>query len=655
MRKFRLTVLTCGLFFCLIYFFHRFPGAPNPNEYSRIYQIRAIVEQKTLAIDSMISRYKHLMDKSEYKGHFYSDKSFGLTLMALPLYYVYFNISGACADNEWMKYFLSIFCVIIPHIIFILMLYLNYVFAKPHRRLREFVWIGYSLGTIVFAYCGLFYSHVTGASLLAISFIIIDKYRKKMSISISALTGFLLGLSVIVEYPLAIIVFWLFIFFLINLIKDKKMYLILPAVILFFIPIFVQLWVNYLSFGDWFTTGYAHKKSVSQIYYHSKGFFGVALPSVESMWGILFSPSRGLYYFSPFLMAAYPVIFKNLFGRKRDSVIESIILMCIIFCFTWFSASVVDWKGGWTVGPRYYIGAIPFLIIAILRFGFPAFRRKRTRNFSYGLMIASIFWGIIHCVDNTAGFPFIPESFSVPLWNFSAVLISKGYVSPNIGNLFGLKGELSLCPLFFIIISITEITYFLKHSKLYELRYIRCFVFIFLVTFCAVYITKFLPEGDTKSNHLHFSYIYKYLYKPADYIDELYLINKMEPTDMMNSYDLAINLKKNGFYSLAKDHFEKILSDDPAHEKAGTQVEAIVSQLNAESQKYNSIKSGYCPTDIKPLEKALLFIHFGDYKPAREILSDLARNKTIKQRKTARKLLSIMNIIEKYGIKQEKI
>lgn len=647
MRKFRLTVLICGLLFCLTYFFHRFENAPNPNEYSRIYQLRAVVEQKTLAIDSMIARYKHLMDKSRFNGKYYSDKSFGMTLIAIPFYYSYYLLFGVCTDNEWMKYFLRIFCVTIPHIIFIIMLYLNYVYAMPHKRVREFVWLGYSLGTIIFTYSGLFYSHVTGASLAGISFILIDKKRENFSIVLSALTGFLLGLAVIVEYPFAIIAFWLLLLMAINLTGQKKITIMVVALGSFLIPVSVQLIVNYLSFGDIFSTGYAHKTSVSQVYYHSTGFFGVSLPKTESLMGILISPSRGLYYFSPFLLIAYPVMIRNLFKKNRKYPAQTVILFCIILSFTMFAASVVDWQGGWTVGPRYYIGAIPFLVIAILKIGIPAIRSKPAGNFLYALIIGSVLWGIIHCVYNSAGFPFIPESFAVPLWGFSAVLISKGYVSPNMGNLAGLTGALSLFPLFFVIVVLCEIPFFLRIRNLRNILYSRYFILI-LITACAtVFATKFIPEGDKQLNHRHFAYIYKYLDKPADYIEQLYIIRRMDKTDITAGFDLAEQLRKKGFYSLAKTHFEKILTANPSHKKAEDNVRIITSSLNNESELYKKIKSqpGY---ETDPMKKAVLCVRFGDYNCAKKYLSAVSGDK--KRANDAHILIDIIDTVEKYEV-----
>src|SRR5258705_13748085 len=35
----------------------------------------------------------------------------------------------------------------------------------------------------------------------------------------------------------------------------------------------------------------------------------------------------------------------------------------IVVLFLWLNASLVDWQGGWAMGPRYLIPAIPFLVV----------------------------------------------------------------------------------------------------------------------------------------------------------------------------------------------------------------------------------------------------------------------------------------------------
>src|ERR1700693_4937101 len=51
------------------------------NQNSRFDLVRAVVEQRTLRIDSY---HENTQDKAYYQGHYYSDKARGLALLALP-------------------------------------------------------------------------------------------------------------------------------------------------------------------------------------------------------------------------------------------------------------------------------------------------------------------------------------------------------------------------------------------------------------------------------------------------------------------------------------------------------------------------------------------------------------------------------------------
>ncbi|MCP5462194.1 MAG: hypothetical protein H7A34_03280 [bacterium] len=69
-----------------------------------------------------------------------------------------------------------------------------------------------------------------------------------------------------------------------------------------FLPIALQMYVNYLSFGSPFSTGYAHKAAVSQMYWLScwKWLSGVSIPSWKKRFGAFCFPSRGMFYFAVF-------------------------------------------------------------------------------------------------------------------------------------------------------------------------------------------------------------------------------------------------------------------------------------------------------------------------------------------------------------------
>jgi len=80
----------------------------------------------------------------------------------------------------------------------------------------------------------------------------------------------------------------------------------------------------------------------------------------EALAGTLFSPSRGLFIFSPVLLfSIYGIVLKSK-NKQIDSLDYSLI---VIIFFHWIiSSSHPHWWGGHSYGPRYFSEMIPYFI-----------------------------------------------------------------------------------------------------------------------------------------------------------------------------------------------------------------------------------------------------------------------------------------------------
>ncbi|MCD6460565.1 hypothetical protein J7L67_07870 [bacterium] len=641
--------LVFSLFFCGVFFIHRFPSTPNPNEYSRIYQIRAIVETGHLYLDEIIKRYGHLMDKSHYKNHFYSDKSFGLTLAALPVYAVYHSVFRLPIDNERLKYFLSILCVSIANIIFIYFLYAWYIENRAGRSFKEITLVAYMLGTIVFAYSALFYSHVAGAVTCAMAFMLIEKYAPDNDFMFMPLLGLMLAMAVIIEFPLALICVWLMLYAGIYVWRQRKFKSVVLFFICFTLPILVQLAVNYLSFGNPFSLGYANKSSVEQVFYHSHGLFGVGLPSWQSFFGIIFSPSRGLFYFSPFLIFVIPVLICLVKNYKTR--LQGIIIIGILCTYTLFASSVFDWQAGWTVGPRYYLPVIPFMLIALLkgencmRPMFQGKHRVVTRVVYLVLILVSIF----HCVFITSAFPFVPEAVKNPFWEFSLPLLKKGYGSLSLFSLLGCPKTVSAVIFFILAVLLVFFVYCLKFSLFKKKNFVIPFVFSCLIACVLIISSKFLPPSDTLKKAVKMEYLYDHWEKPVDQLEQLYIITGTEPSLFDYKIKLADSLKKLGFYYQVGKHYKQILSQSPMNSSARKRKNVIEAVLKSEEKSLNRIKTEKNSLNNKnDLETAvIILIRHGEYEEAEQLM----QNKLLRTKKTDKfleRVLPALKIIKKY-------
>lgn len=636
-----------------VFFIHRFPGTPNPNEYSRLYQIRAVVENGHLHIDSMIDRWGHLMDKAQYRGHYYSDKSFGLSALAIPVYALYTVLRGPCTDNEWMKYLLSLICVALPHLIALAMIYRYYIYGQGHRSARLLTLTGFAFGTIAFSYATLFYSHVTGAAFCAIAFILIDRFAGQYRLYHAAIIGALLGMAVILEYPLVIITGWLWLLYLIYIWKfrsGRSVYHLIIALIVFAIPLIAQGYVHAVSFGHPLATGYGYKSSAVHRMYHAVGLFGVYLPSWQSIRGVLVSPSRGMFYYSPFLVCALYSVATMI--RQKETRLAGVIIAGIVASYSLFAVSVVDWQAGWTIGPRYYLAVIPFLIIPLIRTATPYSRSNPVlRFFSRIVYPALIFWSMVHCMVITSVFHLIPENFHVPLWEFSIPLLKRGYQSFNLAELLGISGMRSLIIVYgtgILIFGAAYTVWLRVRRPVYSLLAMALSILIGLT---AVGATYYIAEPDTTDKHFEFSKIFLYWNKPVDRLRELYIIHTRDPVRVDYQYLLAQQLKDMGFYATALGHINRVIAKAPTHQAALKDKVTLTTMLDQTAPNYKKLL--HTPPVELLSDKTTLFAavrllnRYGNYKLSDDLLrAALEAHPHMQSLKQMRTCISYINSYE---------
>ena len=104
-----------GVFLILsAWFFPYFPSLGSPNELTRLYLTRAIVDDASFAIDGPVSRYGRITDMAQARNHLYSDKAPGVSLAGVPVYLTLKTLSGGqtqAVSNprllRWLRFFLS--------------------------------------------------------------------------------------------------------------------------------------------------------------------------------------------------------------------------------------------------------------------------------------------------------------------------------------------------------------------------------------------------------------------------------------------------------------------------------------------------------------------------------------------------------------------
>jgi hypothetical protein len=108
------------------------------------------------------------------------------------------------------------------------------------------------------------------------------------------------------------------------------------------------LWYNEVRFGSPFDTGY-----------HFDSGEGFTTPLWEGLWGLLVSPYRGIFWFTPLFIAsvaAWPAFARTHRLEAICSALMSLALL-VVYSLWWM------WWGGFAWGPRFLVPLSPFLVL----------------------------------------------------------------------------------------------------------------------------------------------------------------------------------------------------------------------------------------------------------------------------------------------------
>ncbi|HEX3646202.1 MAG TPA: hypothetical protein VHT95_11390 [Vicinamibacterales bacterium] len=480
-------VLGVALFLSYAYFY----GAGGWNQNSRFALIRAILERHTLQIDAY---QLHTGDRALWRGHYYTDKAPGASLVALAPVQAARLISRAAGIDPasfpgiaWTSYVASlvtsgVFTVIAALCVFWLSLRWG---ASTGAAL--FAAAGYGIATPAWAYATLFMGHGQTAGCLMIALVAADAlgranplgYADRLSQSgprghaarrrLEWTIGLAGGWAVVTELQAAIPAVFIGLLAIGALVEDKRGdvpydRVMRPAIIRIAAGVAVAavplLIYNALAFGSPFHLGYSSEEGFKEL---QTGFFGITYPRLSTVRELLVGSYRGLLPLSP-LMAVAPVGLGVLASKGRRG--PALVAAGIGAYYLLLNASYFYWEGGWAFGPRQMTAALPFLALGLA----PLWDLGRAAGRT--LLAAGLIWGAAITLVAVSTTPQPPATFKSPvtelLWpafrdgdlslnpqtfvhNGVDVAHLRGGGDPhaawNLGELAGLRGLPSLLPL----------------------------------------------------------------------------------------------------------------------------------------------------------------------------------------------------------------
>ena len=395
-----------------------YPHFVSSNEFSRWVLAVAIVDFHTVEVTQVVnSTHTRMEDLATVDGRLYSNKAPGGALAGLPAYGIARAIVGPPSPHNMRATLnaMRLLASTVPTILLALWLgSLARQFGCTNDR-ANFAVVSMLFGTPLFAYGLLFFAHALSAFTLFGTFALLFARgpRDRRPATCEILTGALIGLAVLSEYPDAIPAAILVACALPRLRVAGTLRVIAGG-----LPFAIILGIyNKLAFGSVFTLSSAHEIDASVRLLASRGLFGVGLPSPEYLLRLLLDPSKGLFILSPVLLVAFAGM-RNAWQSMPRATFVALIATPLSIVLTF--AGYPNWHGGWTVGARYLVAAVPFLALLI---AFAAASSMEVLLLGASVMAIAIV---------SLVFPFVGAGNPDPWISFSWPILRDGYVVPNL-------------------------------------------------------------------------------------------------------------------------------------------------------------------------------------------------------------------------------
>jgi hypothetical protein len=166
------------------------------------------------------------------------------------------------------------------------------------------------------------------------------------------LAGFCCGLAIASEYSSGLIVVGLFVWLLATNRHRAFAFAVAALAPLMLIPLY-----SWACFGSPFVLAYSYQASFPEMQW---GIYAIQWPDPVTAWNLLIPPTRGLFFWTPFLLMAglgYYFIAVKRHGLFLLTYMVPLLHVVVISGRTW------DWQAGFAFGPRLLAPMLPLLAL----------------------------------------------------------------------------------------------------------------------------------------------------------------------------------------------------------------------------------------------------------------------------------------------------
>jgi hypothetical protein len=373
-RLWQLFVLLGVVALFLLAAFPYFEQVRNANEVPRLIQAMSMVDEGQWAIDGPSRRGIPLGPDIARSpdGHLYPNKPPGASVVGAAAYSLA-KLGDEPPTLRELTWWARLLAGVIPVLIIVVVAWgwLRRFYAGSICAAAILLWV---FGTPIFSYARLFYGHALAACLLYVGVVLIERASAERRPGELAIGSTLAAAAITVEYgaafagiPIAAMLAWPVLGPHRNTTarlaagKQAAIALLSAAVPVVFLAAYQRA-----AFGSALATGYHHAADPGFAELHGQGLLGLGLPSWDNVATHLLALDTGLLVWSPLVIPAVLGLYR--LARTAEPHARAARLQLAIFVVIVLMGLGLSFEGGWRIGPRYLVVALPMLIVGLAEF-----------------------------------------------------------------------------------------------------------------------------------------------------------------------------------------------------------------------------------------------------------------------------------------------